>query len=396
MQRERCPECGSFEITGRNHDTNGGDEAQDRYCVACKHSEERLRSAGGVSWYAKDPPQPPHRMHAPEGIERTLLDEIAATPDDDDPRSIYADYLIERGDPLGTFIALQLARATRRDPVVSDEEQQLLDASWSAWVGAPSASIAAKHVRFERGFWSMCDLREVRGTLPPELLAAPAWRTVRKIKLYDIAAPQLAKLLVVARGPLRSLSVAGRTAFVQVTQANVPLSIEELGLAYDTSRDPPALATIVGLPSLRTLRFECIAEFATRWVERANDVDIRNVTLRMSPHIDYLRKVYRRAKKTRIERLTVEVPAATVFHADRDADGTLAIRTVELRPTHVTPREQLTDAKERLAELATHLDPGVKITMPLITPELAQYADELGMRLVRSATRFAARPRDDG
>src|SRR5512139_249412 len=104
----------------------GGDELQERYCYDCAYGESRLRSEGGVGWWVEVPPQPPHRMHGAKDVERTLLDEIYAAPDDDGVRSIYADWLIERGDPLGTFISLQLARVRRRDAVVSAEEQALL------------------------------------------------------------------------------------------------------------------------------------------------------------------------------------------------------------------------------------------------------------------------------
>ena len=149
--RERCPECGSYNITGRAFDLADGDEAQERYCYDCKHLEERLRSAGGVSWYVEDEP---HRMHTAAGVERTLVDEIRAAPDDDGPRTVYADYLMERGDPLGTFISLQLARYRRRDPIVSPEEQALVDANWEAWVGPPAVDLPADRVAFEHGLWS--------------------------------------------------------------------------------------------------------------------------------------------------------------------------------------------------------------------------------------------------
>jgi uncharacterized protein (TIGR02996 family) len=43
--------------------------------------------------------------------EDALLAAVIANPDDDEPRAVYADHLIEHGDPRGTFISLQLALA---------------------------------------------------------------------------------------------------------------------------------------------------------------------------------------------------------------------------------------------------------------------------------------------
>ena len=56
--------------------------------------------------------------------EEELLAAVFAAPDDDAPRRVYADWLLERGDPRGEFIQLQCARGlsiTTLDPVPSDE-----------------------------------------------------------------------------------------------------------------------------------------------------------------------------------------------------------------------------------------------------------------------------------
>ena len=43
--------------------------------------------------------------------EAAFLATICERPDDDGPRLIFADYLDERGDPLGSFIRIQCALA---------------------------------------------------------------------------------------------------------------------------------------------------------------------------------------------------------------------------------------------------------------------------------------------
>ena len=42
-----------------------------------------------------------------------LFDAVAADPDDDAPRQVLADALLERGDLRGEFVALQLLRARK-------------------------------------------------------------------------------------------------------------------------------------------------------------------------------------------------------------------------------------------------------------------------------------------
>src|SRR5438552_114024 len=56
--------------------------------------------------------------------EAAFLRLIAAAPDDDAPRLIYADWLEERGDPRGSFIRVQcaLARLAADDPRRGDLE----------------------------------------------------------------------------------------------------------------------------------------------------------------------------------------------------------------------------------------------------------------------------------
>ena len=81
-----------------------------------------------------------------------LEDRIAAAPDDDAPRLVYADWLTERGVPRGEFIALQceLARGVadreRREGLIR-RERELLGASGPAWLEAigigPGAEVSA-------------------------------------------------------------------------------------------------------------------------------------------------------------------------------------------------------------------------------------------------------------
>src|SRR5213082_3411492 len=84
--------------------------------------------------------------------------QIVAAPDDDRPRLVYADHLMEKGDPLGELIAVQcaLARHDATDEDVGDvprlrvRERALLAAHGKAWTSA--AGLADWQGRFQRGF----------------------------------------------------------------------------------------------------------------------------------------------------------------------------------------------------------------------------------------------------
>lgn len=66
----------------------------------------------------------------------SLLDAIHAAPDDDRPRLVYADRLMEQGDPRGEFIALQCSAATTGDPEATRRSRELLTKHSSTWFKA--------------------------------------------------------------------------------------------------------------------------------------------------------------------------------------------------------------------------------------------------------------------
>lgn len=75
-----------------------------------------------------------------------LLRAITSRPKDDAPRRVYADWLLEREDPRGAFINLQLAPT--RDP---KRENKLLKAHGKKWLGPFQLKLLRKPV-FARGF----------------------------------------------------------------------------------------------------------------------------------------------------------------------------------------------------------------------------------------------------
>jgi uncharacterized protein (TIGR02996 family) len=63
-----------------------------------------------------------------------LFEEVLAHPHSDDPRRIYADWLSERGDPRGEFVAVQCELARAFDPDLAERERQLLAEHGARWV----------------------------------------------------------------------------------------------------------------------------------------------------------------------------------------------------------------------------------------------------------------------
>jgi uncharacterized protein (TIGR02996 family) len=86
-----------------------------------------------------------------------LLDEIYANPRDDNPRLIYADWLMDQGDPRGEFISLQCQRnrLESTDPAfrrMRKRELELLKQAKGAWVGPIQQMV--DRFEFKRGFVS--------------------------------------------------------------------------------------------------------------------------------------------------------------------------------------------------------------------------------------------------
>ncbi|MDB5313301.1 MAG: hypothetical protein JWO38_7503 [Gemmataceae bacterium] len=125
----------------------------------------------------------------------SFLRAIRATPDDDTPRLVFADWLDDRGDPLGEFVRVQIELHAIRDQLdnprardLTDRESVLLGTHGHDWLG-PAADIAnypAFGPVFRRGLPEMVclplDTFLKRGE---ELFAACP--TVREVSLFGLA-----------------------------------------------------------------------------------------------------------------------------------------------------------------------------------------------------------------
>lgn len=158
-----------------------------------------------------------------------LLAEIYAHPDDDAARSVYADYLQDKGDPRGEFIALQLADAQ------PERQAELLKEYTARWLGPMATQIKRTGLVWERGFVVAGEALYTEE--PPD----PAWRLVRELvgdtPLHD-------------GHPMPSLRTLTVDNVQPLTRLTEPLAVERL--VY-TGPVRPRFAKVTCLPALAHL-----------------------------------------------------------------------------------------------------------------------------------------------
>lgn len=122
-----------------------------------------------------------------EAKQATLLAAIAADPVGDEPRAVFADWLLERGDPRGPFIQAMLAGD--HSGFVQNDRQAL------AWAGPIGELMRVDKVpedldsmrrapRFERGMLASACVQALDGTS----CDAPHWATVQVLDVMKSAA----------------------------------------------------------------------------------------------------------------------------------------------------------------------------------------------------------------
>ena len=156
-------------------------------------------------------------LAAPSQSEEALLAAVYAQPRDDGPRLVYADWLLERGDPRGEFITLQFKR---RQAALSDAESRremaLLKQHGKQWLGAlaPVMSFGKGYARstFERGFLSTADIILSVGKKLEPLWRADEWQTVERLEGNW-------PLELLERAPMRALREIDRSLTTQTLLA---------------------------------------------------------------------------------------------------------------------------------------------------------------------------------
>ncbi len=162
---------------------------------------------------------------------KPLLEACLAEPDDDAPRLVYADWLLERGDPLGELIIVQctLARDGGDREALVQRERELLSKHRARWEGELSVALYAARLGAPAWAW-------VRGFIDNIIVSAEAWEkshsTVRRLAPLpgrlrcELMAPEYADAFFGSAylAPLSSLTITGDPktkgweAFARATQ----------------------------------------------------------------------------------------------------------------------------------------------------------------------------------
>jgi uncharacterized protein (TIGR02996 family) len=176
------------------------------------------------------------------GLERlaSLYAAVYDRPDDDGPRAVLADALIEAGDSYGEFIAIQLAEAEGRGNLETlTRSRELLHASGGAWVRPEYVDEAT----FERGFPE----RGVIGFRSVEWVDTrnPAMATYRRLVFRGRVLPDLAGLVGLRELTLDSsdkpLTFPGRLTALTVTSWRSHLSVPPGVQRLTSDTLPPSL-----------------------------------------------------------------------------------------------------------------------------------------------------------
>lgn len=109
-----------------------------------------------------------------------FLADIAANPDDDALKGVFADWLLERGDPRGELMALQL-KEHRSDEDLS-REALLVRTHYKQWLpDEVLINLVPSSIVFERGVFAGARVSVRSGSALLASLSHPVWSTVRAL-----------------------------------------------------------------------------------------------------------------------------------------------------------------------------------------------------------------------
>lgn len=172
----------------------------------------------------------------------SLLAAIYGAPADDAPRRVYADVLMEKGDPRGEFISLQLANADVK------KQKALLKAHGKQWLGELSEVVGAGF-EFRRGFLAKATLKFRNQADFEKWGARPEWATLEEVDFAGRGTvpdgqAQFIYAITPAMKALRHARLVCRPAIVDVQQPwaletlSVELENEELRALFESKMFP--------------------------------------------------------------------------------------------------------------------------------------------------------------
>ena len=124
-------------------------------------------------------------MESDDKLLERLLSLVHESPEEDEPRLVYADALMQRGEPLGEFIALQISVYRRAGDgkqrrAWRARAEELLAANVRRWLG-PIHPVLLPDFTFERGFLARCAVAAARADRLAPIEGHPLWATVHSL-----------------------------------------------------------------------------------------------------------------------------------------------------------------------------------------------------------------------
>jgi len=164
--------------------------------------------------------------------EQPFRDAIARSPFDDGPRLVFADWLLQRQDPLGEFISLSVAKA--RTPDLEARRRVLHAAHAQAWLGALSKVVSPDGADFSRGLLTGATVHFDASTRP--LASSPLFSTVETLRFGPTSEVVFSKSMTAlravvglrAKSPPLPASVASVACPVEVACAGLPAHVTAL------------------------------------------------------------------------------------------------------------------------------------------------------------------------
>ncbi|MDP1826570.1 MAG: hypothetical protein Q8L48_25090 [Archangium sp.] len=191
----------------------------------------------------------------PKATPESLLEQVLAAPERLELRHVWADALLERGDPRGEFVALQLkASDGLTTPKDQDRRNALQRKHQRAWLGPLADVLMASTVRFEAGCL-------VEAQLGPLSAASPeAWRrlsgerslvTVKRLRRNSNVDVYMSFLTSPMLSALEAVEVANNPMLERVVESKAAPRVRQVTIektlnadTFDLLERLPRLASI--------------------------------------------------------------------------------------------------------------------------------------------------------
>ncbi|MFO0599515.1 MAG: TIGR02996 domain-containing protein [Myxococcaceae bacterium] len=193
---------------------------------------------------------PKKKVPAGAKDERALFEAVYANPADDGPRQVLADFLLEKGDPRGEFINLQLHGGDEK------REKALLKQHGKTWL-EPFGTALGANVEWKRGFPVKGVVKFKAQRDAEKLGALSEWATFEELEWAEpgaSSAQQRPWTLHINR-QFRHLKHAVRPHLPLMLEGTEPWAVETLVAQTVAPDELRAFAKSKLFPKLRTLEF---------------------------------------------------------------------------------------------------------------------------------------------